>query len=51
MGSVFIPFFLIIVAVKTERKKMGEKIKQIMAKYNLNISESENWGSTYWIGY
>lgn len=47
VGSVFIPFFLFNTAGLSERKIIEEKIKQVIAKKNLNIAKSENWGDTY----
>lgn len=47
VSSVFIPFYLFIFAGQSGRKKMKANIKEMVAKYNLNIAESENWGNTY----
>lgn len=47
VGSVFIPFFLFNSAGKKNAKRFGVKVKEVIAKNNLNISDSENWGDTY----
>lgn len=47
VGSVFIPFFLFNAAGKKTAKKIGIKVKEVIAKNNLNISDSETWGDTY----
>ncbi len=47
VGIVSIPFFLFNAAGQSERKKIKAKIKQVIVKNGLNISESENWGLRY----
>lgn len=44
IGSVFLPFYLFNAAGKSERKKLKNKIEQIIAKNGLSISASETWG-------
>ena len=46
VGSVFIPFFFFNSAGKSENK-IKKKIKQSIANFALNISQSENWGNKY----
>ncbi len=47
VGSVFIPFVLFSSAGQNGRKKIKAQIKLVVTQYDLNISESENWGNTY----
>lgn len=47
VSFVSIPFFLFNAAGKSERKKLKNKIEQIITKNSLSISESETWGITY----
>lgn len=47
VGSVLIPFFLFASSGRRERKEMETRIKQVVIKNKLNISESEIWGNTY----
>lgn len=47
VGSVLIPFFLFASSGQRVRKEMETKIKQVVNKNKLNISESEIWGNTY----
>lgn len=47
VGGVFIPFFLFNAAGKKTAIRIENKVKEVITKNNLNISESENWGDTY----
>ncbi|MEH6405782.1 MAG: hypothetical protein V7767_00730 [Leeuwenhoekiella sp.] len=47
VGSICIPYFLFIVGGKSNVKNIDSKIKDELAKNNLNISESEKWRTSY----
>jgi len=47
VGSVFVPYYFLILAGNSETKKLKTKYKAAIAKNNLNISQAETWGNSY----
>jgi hypothetical protein len=47
VASVFMPFFLMNTAGKTEARKRSKLFKLAIAKYKLEISEKDSWGNSH----
>ena len=47
VASVFVPFFIIDLSGKSGIKQMRKLFKQEQVKYNLKLTEQENWGNTF----
>ncbi|MET6991279.1 hypothetical protein [Sediminicola arcticus] len=47
VASVFVPFFIIDFSGKSGIKQMRNLFKLEQVKYNLKVTEQENWGNTF----